>query len=116
MQEKPQEHDEQQRTWAKIVAQVWADEDFKARLLADPAAVLKDAGLDVPADVVSADVELRGRENTANLTYLVLPAVPDAAQISEQLDVRVAPGCCSCGEIPKCADVCCDASTSCIAW
>jgi hypothetical protein len=111
MQEKPQEHDEQQRTGAKIVAQVWADEDFKARLLADPAAVLKDAGLDEPADV-----ELRVLENTANLTYLVLPAVPDAAQISEQVDVRVAPGCCSCGEIPKCADVCCDASTSCIAW
>ncbi len=61
----------QMRTWAKIVAQAWADADYKARLLADPAAVLKEAGLDLPAGV-----DLRVVENTANLAHFVLPAPP----------------------------------------
>jgi len=31
---------EQQKQWARIVAKAWADDDYKARLIADPKAVL----------------------------------------------------------------------------
>lgn len=73
----------QQRTWAKIVAQAWADADYKARLLADPAAVLQEAGLDVPAGVT-----LQVVENTANVAHFVLPAPPIGAHGTE-LEERV---------------------------
>jgi len=91
----------QQRTWAKIVAQAWADPEFRARLLADPAAVLKEAGLDMPDGVT-----LRVMEDTASLTHVVLPAVPDSAEIGEQLDARIAPFCCG---VFLCTDACCGA-------
>jgi len=97
---------EPQRQWAKIVAQAWADADYKARLLADPAAVAREAGVDLPAGV-----DLRVVENTADKFHLVLPALPDAARDDAQLDVRVAPFCCCCGEIPKCTDLPCDGPT-----
>lgn len=92
------------KTWARVVAKAWADEEFKARLLADPAAVLKEAGLDVPDGVT-----LHVVENTDSLTHMVLPAVPDSAQIGEQLDVRMAAFCCG---VFLCTDSCtgaCDA-------
>ena len=73
----------QMRTWAKIVAQAWADADYKARLLADPVAVLKEAGLDLPAGV-----DLRVVENTANVAHFVLPAPPIGAHGTE-LEERV---------------------------
>jgi len=67
-----------QRTWARIVAQAWADENFKARLLADPAAVLSEAGLNVPAGV-----GLQVLENTANVVHLVLPPPPSGGGVEE---------------------------------
>jgi hypothetical protein len=39
-----------QRAWAKIVAQAWADENFKSRLMSNPAQVLRDHGIKVPED------------------------------------------------------------------
>lgn len=63
--------EQQQRTWAKIVAQAWADADFKARLMANPRAVLQEAGVEVPAGM-----ELRVVENAANTVHFVLPPPP----------------------------------------
>jgi hypothetical protein len=40
-----------QREWTKIVAQAWADPDFRKRLEKNPRAVLKERGVDVPDDV-----------------------------------------------------------------
>lgn len=37
-----------QRAWAKIVARSWADAEFRSRLIAEPAAVLREHGVDVP--------------------------------------------------------------------
>lgn len=74
---------EQQRTWARIVAQAWADPDFKARLLADPAAVLSEAGLNVPAGV-----GLQVLENTASVVHLVLPPPPSGGDVEES-ELRV---------------------------
>ncbi|WP_145751686.1 NHLP leader peptide family RiPP precursor [Nitrospirillum amazonense] len=55
----------------RIVARAWADEGFKARLLADPAAVLGSEGMDLPAGVA-----IRVVEDTVGTRTLVLPAKP----------------------------------------
>lgn len=89
------------RPWAKLVAQAWADADFKARLLADPAAFLKEVGVELPAGI-----ELRVVENTAGLTHFVLPAPPPAVSL-EACEERVSAGDCGNGGI------CC--TTSCVS-
>jgi hypothetical protein len=40
-----------QREWARIVAQAWADPDFRKQLEKNPRAVLKQRGIDVPPNV-----------------------------------------------------------------
>ncbi len=85
------QHEEQQRTWAKIVAQAWADPEFKARLLANPAQVLKDEGVEVRSGTT-----LRVIENTDTTIHLVLPVMSDAAQAVADVDVRAALGCYPC--------------------
>ncbi|MFV3127226.1 NHLP leader peptide family RiPP precursor [Niveispirillum sp. KHB5.9] len=56
---------------SKIIAKAWADDGFKARLLADPAAVLKAEGLEIPAGIA-----VRVVEETSTTRTLVLPARP----------------------------------------
>ena len=55
----------------QVVAQAWTDDRFKQRLLADPAAVLREQGLTPPADK-----QLRIVEDTAETVHVVLPAKP----------------------------------------
>jgi hypothetical protein len=69
---------EQSRKWGQIVAKCWADAAFKARFLADPAAVFKEYGIVAPAG-------LKAVANTAEVTYIVLPAKPGDLS-DEQLD------------------------------
>jgi Nitrile hydratase, alpha chain len=65
--------------WNKIVSKAGQDNDFRKRLLADPAAVLKENGVQVPPGL-----EFRVVENTAGVANLVLPAgVPVAATEQE---------------------------------
>jgi hypothetical protein len=58
-----------QKVWGQIVARTWQDDDFKQRLLADPAGVLRAQGVELPAGV-----ELRLVEDTERLIHLKLPA------------------------------------------
>jgi hypothetical protein len=67
------EQNGQQKMWAKIVAKAWADEDYKQRLIKDPAAVLKAEGVDVPEGV-----EFKCVEATDKQAWLVLPSKPTA--------------------------------------
>ncbi len=69
------------KQYGQVVARAWADDDFKQRLLADPAAVLQAEGMAVPPGV-----ELRAVENTDKVTYLMLPPKPSAELSDEQLD------------------------------
>jgi hypothetical protein len=82
------------KNWSQLVAQVWADEKLKRRLIDNPAAVLQEHGIDVPAGV-----EIRVVENTDKVSYLMLPPKP-AGGVSEltpgQLS-SVAGGFCSFG-------------------
>ncbi|WP_044562442.1 NHLP leader peptide family RiPP precursor [Azospirillum sp. B4] len=55
----------------KIIAKAWADDTYKAHLLADPAAVLTAEGVALPAGVTFKVVE-----DTAGVQTLVLPAKP----------------------------------------
>ncbi len=68
-----------QQKWGQLVARAWSDEGFKRRLLAEPAAVLKEAGLNV-----AEGVQINMSENTDRLAHLVLPAKPASGDISEE--------------------------------
>jgi hypothetical protein len=65
------------KKWSQLVAQAWADEKLKQRLLDEPASVLQEHGIAVPAGV-----EVRVVENTEKVSYLTLPAKP-AGEVTE---------------------------------
>jgi|WetSurMetagenome_2_1015567.scaffolds.fasta_scaffold544690_1 hypothetical protein len=67
---------ESQKLWMKVVAKVWSDKAFKARLLADPAAVLKEHGIEVPTEMA-----VKVMEDTPKEVHLILPEQP--AELSE---------------------------------
>jgi hypothetical protein len=68
------------------VAKAWGDDDFKAKLLADPKTVLKENGLAIPDDV-----EPRVVENTDKTVHFILP--PESAELlSEEELEKVAGG------------------------
>jgi hypothetical protein len=66
----------QQKVWAKIVAKAWTDEDYKQRLLDDPATVLKAEGAELPEGVAFKCVEA-----TESQAWLVLPPKPTEGSI-----------------------------------
>jgi hypothetical protein len=78
---------EQARKYGQAVARAWSDEAFKRRLLAEPGAVLREQGMDVPSGV-----EVRVVENTARVAHLVLPARPAEGELSEAQLERAAGG------------------------
>src|SRR5207249_6970047 len=59
------------KRWSQLVAQAWTDDNLKRRLLENPASVLREHGIPVPAGV-----EVKVVENTDKVTYLTLPAKP----------------------------------------
>ncbi|MEA1648115.1 NHLP leader peptide family RiPP precursor [Nitrospirillum sp. BR 11164] len=77
-------NEENAKVSGRIIAKAWTDAGFKARLLADPAAVLKAEGVEVPAGIA-----LNVVENTAAAYTLVLPARPTDLS-DEDLDTTAA--------------------------
>ena len=66
------------KKWSQLVAQAWADQKLKQRLLDDPKAVLREQGIKV-----LAGVEVRVVEPTDKLLYFVLPPKPaDAGELT----------------------------------
>ena len=85
---------EAQKIWARIVAKAWADENFKKRLLKDPAAVGKEEGLPVPQGIT-----IRVMEDNAKTRTLVLPPPPpggsaDIERVGERLAAWDCGDCC----------------------
>ena len=80
------------RKWSRLVAQAWADEKLKQRLIANPAAVLREHGIEVPGG------EVRVVENTEKVSYMVLPAKPagDVTELTSGQLSAVAGGFCCC--------------------
>lgn len=73
------------QTWGRIWARCWTDASFKARLLADPVAVLQAEGVALPPGV-----QWRVVEDTTQLRHFVLPARP--AEVSDAELEQVAGG------------------------
>ena len=69
------------RNYGQLVSRAWSDPAFKQRLLSDPAAVLKEQGIDVPAGV-----RVQVLENTDKVFNLALPPQPSEGLSDEQLD------------------------------
>ena len=61
---------------AELKAKALQDEGFKAKFMADPAAVLREAGAEFPDEVTIKVVE-----NTADVRYVVLP-YPESGKLS----------------------------------
>jgi hypothetical protein len=81
----------------RVIAKAWADEDFKAALLANPRAALRSQGIEIPEGVT-----LNVLENSENVINLVLPKLPEMALAGESLDqadgaARCGGGGCGCG-------------------
>lgn len=83
---------EQGQKMEQLIAKAWADEAFKQRLIADPAAVLKEAGLEMPEGI-----EIRVVEDTEKVAHLVLPRKPSAEELSEEELSNAAGGHCGGG-------------------
>src|SRR5262245_48301122 len=72
-------------TWAQVVARVWADTAFGARLVANPTAVLREVGLAVPAGLaVWVQAGPGAPEAAAHGVHLVLPPKPAAGELTEE--------------------------------
>jgi hypothetical protein len=79
--------EEQGKNMQQLIAKAWMDEGFKKRLLAEPAAVLKEEGLEMPPGM-----EVRMVENTDKVLHLVLPVKPASDELSDELLENVAGG------------------------
>lgn len=77
---------EQAKQVQQLIAKCWADEAFKQKLLADPAAALKAEGIEIPPGVT-----VRAVENTAQQFTLVIP--PKQDELSDEALDGVAGGC-----------------------
>jgi hypothetical protein len=62
---------EQKNQLASLFAACWKDEALKARLMADPKAVLAEHGLDVPDGM-----DVKVVENADNCVHITMPAPP----------------------------------------
>jgi hypothetical protein len=74
-----------EKEWAKVIAQAWVDEEFKAKLLADPKGVLKAGGIEFPENIKLTITE--ATEDELNLTLPLKPA--DLAGSVEELQERM---------------------------
>jgi hypothetical protein len=79
--------EDQARKAQQIITKARTDDGFKKRLLAEPAAVLKEGGVEIPPDV-----EVRMLEDTDKVWHLVLPPPLSTDELDEQQLDHVAGG------------------------
>lgn len=68
-----------QKAYGKLVAKAWADEEFKAKLLADPMTALKENEITVPEGV-----DVKVVENTDTTVHLILPPAPSSDVLTDE--------------------------------
>jgi hypothetical protein len=68
-----------QEKWAQLVMKTWQDDALRKRLLADPAKVLAEHGIDLPAGV-----DVKVVENSPKVFHMVLPPKPFTAEVEGQ--------------------------------
>ncbi len=80
--------EEQDKRYGQLIAKAWADEEFKAKLKADPKAAMAEVGMDLAEGV---DIEVV--ESTPEKAYLVIPPKPEAVgELSDEDLEKVAGG------------------------
>jgi hypothetical protein len=72
--------------YGKVIAKAWREPAFKAKLIADPRAILAEAGVSIPAGVT-----VKVLEDTTTHLHFVLPPKPTGQLSDEALD-KVAAG------------------------
>ena len=73
----------QRRRWARVVARAWDDDGFRQRLLAEPEAILREAGIALPSGVPVRVVEDDAAVAAGSGVCLRLPAKPPADDLIE---------------------------------
>jgi hypothetical protein len=74
--------EEQNRQMQQIIAKCWSDDSFKEKLIADPHTTLAAEGVEIPEGV-----KINVLSNTADTFHLVIPAMPEDMELSdEELD------------------------------
>ena len=71
--------------YGKVIAKAWREPAFKAKLIADPRAILAEAGVAIPAGVT-----VKVLEDTATHLNFVLPPKPTGQLSDEALDAVAA--------------------------
>ncbi len=79
---------EERKEYAKIIAKAWVDEEFKQRLLVEPAAVLAENGIEMPEGMTVKFVE--GKESEILVPFHPRPAW--TAELSDEDLEKVAGG------------------------
>jgi len=79
--------EEQGNPYGQLIAKAWSDEVFKAMLLADPKAAMKEVGMDAPEGV-----EIEVVESTQEKAYLVIPPKPGPGELSDEDLAQIAEG------------------------
>ncbi len=79
---------EERKEYAKVIAQAWTDEEFKKRLIEDPATVLNENGIEIPEGMAVRFVE--GKEN--EILVPLPPRPPESAELSDEDLEKVAGG------------------------
>ena len=83
--------EEQAKKMGQLTARAWADENFKKKLLSDPAATLKAEGVDLK---LPSGTSLKAVEDTEQVFHFVIPAKP--ADLSDEDLEKVAGGVIGC--------------------
>ena len=76
---------EERKAYAKVIVRAWVDEDFKQRLVDEPASVLKENGIDIPEGIAVRFVERKENE-------IVIPLPPrplESLKLSDDELMRV---------------------------
>ena len=71
--------------WEPIVGRAWEDDEFKKQLLANPAAVLKEHGVEA-----MPGVRIRVLENSESIVHLTVPTKPDTPPTREEVATAAA--------------------------
>jgi len=82
---------EEHNDYAKVIAKAWSDEEFKKRLLADSAAVLKENGIEIPEGMTVRFVEQEQPEEN-EIRIPLPPRPPETADLSDEDLHEVAAG------------------------
>jgi len=89
---------EKQNPMGKVIAKALKDEAFKAKLIGDPAAVLKAEGVEIPAGLT-----LKVVADTESVRHIVLPALSGKLSDEEISQVSAAGwACAQCDSKTKC--------------